>query len=42
MATISTFALNLDISRPERAAAGIPIGRAILEDLGPLGSEPPC
>jgi hypothetical protein len=42
MATIWTFASNLDITRPEGAAAGIPIGRTILEDLGPLGSEPPC
>jgi len=31
-----TFALNLDITRPEHAAARIPIGRAILAQLGAL------
>jgi beta-lactamase class D len=31
-----TFALNLDITRPAHAAARIPIGRAILAELGAL------
>lgn len=35
--TTWTFALNLDITRPEHAAARVPIGRAILEQLGALG-----
>jgi beta-lactamase class D len=32
--TTWTFALNLDITRPEHAAARVPIGRAILDELG--------
>ncbi|HST38537.1 MAG TPA: penicillin-binding transpeptidase domain-containing protein [Conexibacter sp.] len=31
-----SFALNLDMTRPEHAAARVPIGRAILHDLGAL------
>ena len=36
--TTWTFALNLDITRPEHAAARVPIGRAILGELGALGA----
>jgi len=36
--TTWTFALNLDITRPEHAAARVPIGRAILAELGALGA----
>ena len=32
-----TFALNLDITRPEHAGARAPIGQAILGELGALG-----
>jgi beta-lactamase class D len=35
-----TFALNLDITRPEHAAARIPIGRAILGELRAFGPAP--
>ncbi|MGH2941829.1 MAG: penicillin-binding transpeptidase domain-containing protein [Solirubrobacteraceae bacterium] len=33
-----TFALNLDITRPEHAAARVAIGRAILGELGAFGA----
>ncbi len=33
-----TFALNIDITQPEHAAARVAIGRAILTDLGALGA----
>ena len=37
-----TFALNLDITRPEHAAARMTIGRAILSELGALGGQATC
>jgi len=37
-----TFALNLDIARPEHAAARMTIGRAILSELGALGGQATC
>jgi beta-lactamase class D len=36
-----TFALNLDITRPEHAAARVAIGRAILGELGALAPATP-
>jgi beta-lactamase class D len=41
-ATTWTFALNLDITRPEHAAARMTIGRAILSELGALGGQATC
>jgi len=41
-ATTWTFALNLDITRPEHAAARMTIGRSILTELGALGGEATC
>jgi beta-lactamase class D len=41
-ATTWTFALNLDITRPEHAAARVPIGRAILAQVGALREEGSC
>ena len=38
-ATTWTFALNLDITRPEHAAARTAIGRAVLTELGALGGS---
>jgi beta-lactamase class D len=37
-----TFALNLDITRPEHAAARMTIGRAILSELGALDGQATC
>lgn len=37
-----TFALNLDITRPEHATARTAIGRAVLTDLGALGGGATC
>jgi beta-lactamase class D len=37
-----TFALNLDITRPEHAAARLAIGRSILTELGALGADTTC
>jgi len=41
-ATTWTFALNLDITRPEHAAARVTIGRSILSELGALGGQATC
>lgn len=38
-ATTWTFALNLDMTRPEHAAARTTIGRDVLTELGALGGE---
>lgn len=41
-ASTHTFALNLDITRPEHAAARTAIGRAVLTELGALGGSATC